>query len=107
MRKIPGDLKPFARERLTVTNAVKTLTSSVYDTNVGQIDNKRAQAAEVFVLTESINYTTQGTDPSGAAGATAVVTDDPIPLIGLQEVRKFKAFRAGATDSDIEVIYYA
>lgn len=107
---------PFARERLTVTNAVKQLTSSVYNpVATGDTSNRipyaqPARRAEVFVRAEPINFTKNGTDPDavttvGGVGAPAAA-DDVILLNSFEEIVKFKAIRSGGTDALIEVIYY-
>ena len=53
-------LKNIAREQLTVTNAVKTLTTTkVHDAN----EAYRVHYADIQVLTDDIRVTFDGTDP--------------------------------------------
>lgn len=99
----------FARERLTVTNAVKTLTAATYD--AGGVED-RATGAQIVILSGSgaVAYTEDGTAPT--ADITTVtgvgmpgVAGDVITLESYAAVVNFKAIRI-TTDAILEVVYY-
>jgi hypothetical protein len=94
------------RERLTVSNTVKQLTSSAY-TVAGSSDGKRAprlaSGAIIQVFTDSIYFTMDGTDPSSTVGFE-VAPLDVITLETPQQLKDFKAIRKTA-DATIEVLY--
>jgi hypothetical protein len=107
--EIPGGLRPFARERLTVSNVVKTLTAATYEdtANVGSVNRKRAQFATVYVVgAGNILVTVDGTTPSASAGVEVPLTET-YPLRRYDEIKRAKFLRDDATDADIEVTYYA
>jgi uncharacterized protein YlxW (UPF0749 family) len=107
---IPKAARAFARERITVSNTVKQLTSSTYEdnSNLGSVNRKRAQAAQITVLGSglSIYRTEDGTTPSSNEGVINY-SGDIIDLNGYDAIKKFKTIRATGSDVDIEVVYYA
>jgi len=107
-RALNGLIGSFAFEQLTVTNAVKTLTSSVYnkaDTgNSGnQVTRKIAKFAYISVEGDQIRFTLDGTTPSTTVGHRMNV-DDTLTLESEDDIRNFKAFRI-TTDATINVTY--
>lgn len=99
----------FARERLTITNAVKTLTAATYDPSS---DHKRATGARIAVLSGSgtFTFTEDGTTPTADATTVSGVgtpaeAGDIIYLESFAAVSNFKAIRV-ATDAIVEVVYY-
>ncbi len=108
MITVDSGLVPFARERLTVTNAVKTLTAATYTDagSYGSTLQRAARAAKVTVIAQPLTYTEQGTDPVVGSVGTPVVATTEIFLASLDAIRKFKAIRTGGTDAEIEVVYY-
>lgn len=110
--------RAFARERLTVTNAVKTLTASVYvpanSTGGNQAGNfkRRATGARIVPGGSSgdINFTTDGTLPTADATVSGVGTiagaRDVITLESEESIRMFKAIALTATDAIVEIEYY-
>lgn len=102
----------FARERLTVTNAVKTLTASVYNDSVNVSGKKKASGAIITMLSGSgdIAFTEEGTDPTADITTVSGVgrplsAGDTLTLDTYNAVAKFKAIRISA-DAIIEVVYY-
>lgn len=111
----------FARERLTVTNAVKTLTASVYDPtsvtapaapNQTGTYKRRATGARIVLGRTSgdINFSGEGTAPTAdetvAGVGTVAGARDVLMLESEQAIRMFKAIRLDVTDAIIEVEYY-
>lgn len=99
----------FARERLTITNAVKTLTAATYNPS----DPKnRATGARIVLLTGSgdVAFTEDGTAPTADISTVGGVgtpgsAGDVIYLESYHAVANFKAIRISA-DAIIEVVYY-
>lgn len=89
----------FAYEQLTVTNAVKTLTSTVY-----QSGDKKAQIAFITVEDADIRFTYDGSTPSATNGHL-LRADSVLTLYGTHDIENFKAFRAAGTDAEINVTY--
>lgn len=106
----------FARETLTVSNSVKTLTSTLYDNVAGitsgtqpvQTGSNRRRASGAVVITEgqAIRATKDGTDPVATTTGTKLNTGDIYILETYQDIAKFKAIREGASDGTIQVEYY-
>jgi hypothetical protein len=98
------------REVLTVSNAVKQLTSATYAiqqaaaANKSHISDILPIGAVIQVLGQPIRFTLDGTDPAAAVGFSTVAKD-LIYLNSYQEVKAFKAIREGASDATIEVLY--
>lgn len=87
------------RETLTVTNAVKTLTSSKYRSTT-----KRIVAALVHPTTYQVTYTTDGTDPVAGTTGRIMNPGDIIPIVG-EDMVNFKAIRTTSSDANLEVTY--
>lgn len=113
--------RAFARERLTVTNAVKVLTASVYAQVIAPAPslrqgnaafNKKASGARIVPggTSGDINFTTDGTAPTADATVAGVGTiagaRDVITLESEDAIRNFKTIALTATDAIIEVEYY-
>lgn len=111
--------RAFSRERITVTNAVKTLTVAKYDLTSTPIPGnqvgtykRRATSARLVPggTSGDINFTTDGTAPTADATVAGVGTiagaRDVITLESEEAIRNFKAIALTATDAIIEVEYY-
>ena len=110
----------FARERLTVTSAVKTLTASVYNdaSPVGHVPtqdgNRQRKATGARLVAESasgdFHFTEEGTDPTASVAVAGVGTlgaaRDVIVLDSYEAICKFKMFSAGGADAIVEVVYF-
>lgn len=89
----------FNFEQLTVTNAVKTLTATKY-----QSGSKKAQIAFITVESADIRYTYDGTTPDGNVGHLAVA-GTALTLFGTHDIENFKAYRDAGSDAIISVTY--
>ncbi len=96
---------PFARERLTVSNAVKTLTSSVYNVE-GTVGALKARRASISVEAADVRYTNQGTDPVATTTGRLLPTGSILWLNSPQAIATWKGIREGSVDATIEVEYY-
>jgi hypothetical protein len=101
-------LVPFARERLTVSNVVKTLTGAIYNdaSAVTPFAQRKARVAKVTVIAQPLIYTEEGTDPVASSVGTPAVATSQFWLNSYEAVRDFKAIRTAGTDAEIEVVYY-
>ncbi len=102
--------RPGKRERIAVSTVVQKLTPASYTIagSDGNWDTLRrpdslASGAIIQVLTNSMYYTLEGTDPTAAIGF-AVVAGDLITLDSRQQLKDFKIIRQSA-DGAIEVLY--
>lgn len=104
----------MARETLTVSTAVKTLTAATYgdqsataSTGNQVTSNRRhAIAATITCETQAIRVTTDGTTPVAATTGIKMNVGDTMVLDSYQELVNFKAVRDGASDGTIQVNYY-
>lgn len=97
---IAGLFTAFAFEELTVSNSVKTLTSTKYlDT-----DGENATRAIITIQDAQIRYMYNGDTPTASLGHV-VNPFDTITLLGSQNIRNFKAIRKGSTDAKISCTY--
>jgi len=90
----------FDHEVLVISNAVKTLTESVYAPSGGEA---RAERALVTVEGADIRYKySGGSDPTSSIGH--LLTDGNfIVLEGINQIQMFKCIRAASTDATIQV----
>lgn len=102
----------FARERLTVTNAVKTLTAATYNDSANDSNKKKASGAIITMLSGSgdIAFTEEGTAPTADITTVAGVgrplsAGDVLTLENYNAIAKWKGIRITA-DAIIEVVYY-
>lgn len=100
--------RAFARERITVTNAVKQLTSATYAPTIPT----RATGARIVMLSGSgdIAFTENGTDPTADITTvdgvgTPASAGDIIYLESYSAILNFKAIRISA-NAILEVSYY-
>jgi len=93
------ELKAYDHESLTVTNAVKTLTSAKL--NVSGYE----KAVRVYITVEgdSIRYRLDGGDPSSTVGHLAY-TGEAIEIEGKTNLERFKTIRV-TTDATLHVTY--
>lgn len=87
-------------EKLTVTNAVKTLTDSKYNIN----NRPAVENAVLSIQGDAINFTVDGTTPSATEG-TRLAAGDTLVLRGNSLLRTLKMFRV-TTDSTVYVTYF-
>lgn len=94
----------YQYEKLTVTNAVKALTSTVYDDSpVGP------KAAVIFVETNGVRFKLGDPAVVGAVSATdgeIAPANSEIEVVGQANVKNFRAFRSGGADATIHVTYF-
>ena len=102
MRVAKQEYVPFASETLVVTNAVKTLTASVYAPD----DVRSARYAEITVEEADLRYWAEGSTPSATEGHRRKVDTEILSLHSITEITNFKAIREGVTDSKIRVTYF-
>lgn len=97
-----GPLSAYTHENLTVTNAVKMLTT----TNLRQFGTQKVSAREVFITTEtdSIRYTVDGTTPSTTVGHLVPLAST-LTITGLDNIMNLKMFRV-TTDATVKVTYF-
>ena len=97
----------YAHETLTVTNAVKTLTASVYTpTAVSEATISRPRAMLVTVHAQPLRYTLDGTNPVAVTTGHYAAAGVELFISGLGNIKNFKAIRDGATDAAIGVTYF-
>jgi hypothetical protein len=98
------------RERLAVAGTAVGLTPASYTIDgdaTGKRETKRASAAMIQVLTNSIYYTLDGTTPTSSIGFSAAVNDFII-LDSQQQLQGFKALQnSGAAALEVLYLYGA
>jgi|24BtaG_2_1085350.scaffolds.fasta_scaffold30692_1 hypothetical protein len=94
-------LREFAKETITVSSAVKTLTAGTYAASGGW---GSAQKALVQVLDAPIRFYLDGTDPTSTTGF-GEFAGSSFELEGEAEILGFRAIRAGGSDAKIIVRY--
>lgn len=92
---------PYAFEKLTVTNASKTFTESVYGTPP---NGNRPKEAVVSVLVDAINIRQDGTAPDATTGIRAAV-NTTVNIKGEAAIRATKMWKV-TNDATINVQYY-
>jgi hypothetical protein len=97
--------QPFARERLTVSNTVKKLTSSVYNVE-GTVPTIKRRRARVCTENADIRVTSEGTNPVATTTGTLLPSGSTLWLHTQSAIARFKAIRDGSSDGSIEVEYY-
>lgn len=103
--------RPYTRETLTVTNAVKQLTQTLYDNTAGitSARNLQRKAGSVTIENTSANalrYTEDGTTPVAATTGGLLAQGDVLELESYAAIVLFKAIREGASDAVLEVTYF-
>jgi hypothetical protein len=100
------NLKCGARERITVENAVKTLTASL----VNHATHGLARKVWIGVEDADIRKTQDGTDPVNTGGSEvgiAIAKDDRFSVTGNDDIDNFKAIvKTDGNTAYIEVEYY-
>lgn len=94
----------FARETITVSTAVKQLTSTTYQPSSGDA------AREAFVFIRSggpINWTFDGTAPTSTSGSGPWLSEDSFIITGLSNIAAFKAIldTSASGDATLEIEY--
>lgn len=95
---VVGDF--FARERITVSTVVKTLTVPSHAVSL-----LKANYALMTIETAAIRWTVDGTDPAATSVGHLSAAGSIIELRGQDNVASFKAIRDTAVDGVIEVSY--
>lgn len=99
------------RERITISTSALPLTAATYNIQQDSALNKYARNdiqpvyALVQVLTNSVNFTVDGTTPTSSVGYLAAA-NDTIHLNSYQEIQQFRAIRNGGADGALEVTYF-
>jgi len=98
---IAGLFKAFAFEQITISTAVKTLTSATY-----RFDSSGEKAKRALITCENaqIRYTYDGTTPTASVGHL-LNPMDILVLTGSDNISNFKAIRKGSTDGQISCTY--
>ena len=94
-------LREFAKETITVSNVVKSLTAATYAASGGW---GSATKALVQVFNASIRFYLDGTDPSSTTGF-GESAGSSFELDGEAEIIGFRAIRASSSDAKIVVRY--
>ena len=91
----------YANETLTVTNAVKTLTSAVYQ------DGKHEDTYRCVITVEDadIRFWTTGASPVAGTSGHLASAGESIILTRKHSVSNFKAIRNAGVDVTIQVTY--
>lgn len=79
-------------------------TKVVSNTAVGLPQKGEADGAQITVDTAAIKFTVDGTVPTASLGHTVSV-GDMILLESRNEIRDFKAIRAGGVDGLLQITY--
>ena len=97
----------YAHETLTVTNAVKTLTTSVHTpVSVTPATYAKPRAVLITVHAQPLRYTLDGTAPVAATTGHYAASGVEIFVSGYANIANFKAIRDGGTDAAIGVTYF-
>lgn len=100
---LPGDMKAAYKEMLTVTNAAKLLTSTVY-IPASSSGNPPAVYALITVNSNSISWWSSGDVPTASDGIITLAGGSF--WIGQPDFAKFQMIRAGASDAAVAVLYF-
>jgi hypothetical protein len=107
--------RPFARERLHLTNAgVSVLTPAIYNDSamVDAAKKHRAGSAKITfeALAGDVHYTEDGSTPTtpvdGTGVGSLVQAKGIVILESYEAIAKFKAIATSATAADADVVYY-
>ena len=94
-------LVAVAREKLTVSSSVKTLTSSVYKSSSYIVHFARIQVQDAAIR---VNF--EGTDPVAGTTGDLLNPGDVIEVWGTEDISTFEAIRDTSTDATISVTYF-
>lgn len=97
----------FARERITIDNTVGGVgfTAATYKPTTGDRKGIAARIAKFTIETADIRYTQDGsTAPTSAIGKIIYETGGDT-ILGLQNIKNFKAIRTGANSATLDVEY--
>lgn len=93
-----------ARERITVGATAVGFTAATYKPTSGDYKGICAKIARIIPEGADIRYTTTGTDPTATTGKR-IYEDSEESIIGMQNIKKFKAIRTTSTSATLDVDY--
>lgn len=94
----------YAWESVAVANTAIGFTAANITADIIN-GNHGPKVASISVETAPIRYRIDGTDPDAATG-TLLNPGDTVDIIGVNDIKRFKAIRTGATSAAIKVTYY-
>jgi len=98
--------KPYEKESLTISSsAVSGTASKINNVDSDGPVNFKASGAVVYVTTNSIFFTLDGTTPSATNGEVAYASER-INIAGYQKVLGLRMLRATGTDAVVNITYY-
>lgn len=104
------DARAFDRERITVDNTAGGvgLTADKYNnaSAIGTTRHMRARAAKITVEGANSIILTENADDPGAAVGITLVPGQYHWVRGLEGMRNIRMERAGASNGEVEVVYY-
>lgn len=95
----------YARQDSTVSSTPVVLTQSIWYTS----SIKGVRAASVSVETADIRVTFDGTAPNNGSTppvGRVITAGSSFTILGRQNIERFKAIKAGATDAVIHAEYF-
>lgn len=92
---------PFAKEVLTITDSVTSLSQSIY-----QSGGYAAVQAIVTLEGGAIRYDEVGTPTATTGHYVATVPGMAFPICGLDSIRAFKAVRVATQNATASITYY-
>lgn len=98
--------KVYDKEQLTVsTSAVSGTASKIDQVDADGPINFKASAATLYVVTNNIYYTFDGTTPSASNGEIAYA-GDRVAIAGYQKVKNLRMLRQSGSDATVNLTYY-
>jgi hypothetical protein len=93
-------------EQLTVSNSVKTLTEAEFKPKDATLRSAHTAmiSLEGTAGTNDVRWTVDGTTPSSSVGHL-LKAGDQVVVMGLGNLLKFKAIRAGSSDGILTISY--
>lgn len=105
---------PYATEQLTVSNAVKQLTSALVantaqaEGNTNYWKTTRPAAAVVIECADAngVCYTVDGSTPSSTNGLRLVAANQSVTITDKQKIANLKMIRLAGSDAVVNVAYF-
>lgn len=91
-------------ETITVANSAIGFTASKITPSSGDYANKDAVVAFCRNETANIRYRLDGTDPDSSTGIL-LKSDETLILVGISNIKRFRAIRTGGTSGSLKVLY--